>query len=153
MAQKAQALKPILTYPNRTIAQLCLQIDQQSAILARIKAVLPETLANHALHCVLNNNKLLIYTDSANWASQLRFYGKTMLAAIGPASSTPATTIHIKIIDLSTTTKTSPKRMAVIPSFAVSKEIHEQSLITTDPQLKQALDKLSSTFARLQHRE
>ncbi|NOS76123.1 MAG: DUF721 domain-containing protein [Methyloglobulus sp.] len=151
MAQKAQRLKPILAYPNRALAQLYLQINQQLALLKRIKAVLPKELADHTLHCVLNNKKLLVYTDSANWASQLRFHGKTMLNAIEPTTLTPTSTIQIKIINATATTNVKPK--TVIPSKTVAYEIHNQSLITTDPQVKHALDKLSTTLARLAGQE
>jgi hypothetical protein len=150
MAQNAQPLKPILAYPNKTIAQLCLQINQQLAILEHIKAVLPKDLANHALHCVLNNKKLLIYTDSAIWASQLRFYGNTMLTAIESATSAPVSVLQVKVISIPATVTASPKRKPVIPPQKVADEIRNNSLIAADPQLKQALDKLSSTLGRLQ---
>ena len=149
MAQKAPRLKPILAYPNKAIAQLYLQINQQLALLKRIKAVLPKELADHTLHCVLNNKKLLVYTDSANWASQLRFHGKTMLNAIEPAASTTASTIQIKIINATTTATSDAKPRTVIPSKTVAYAIRNQSLISTDPQIKQALDKLSTTLDRL----
>lgn len=150
MAQNAQPLKPILAYPNKTIALLCLQIKQQLNTLEQIKAVLPKDLASHALHCILNNKKLLIYTDSAIWASQLRFYGKTMLTAIETATPAPVSVLQVKVISIPANTTTSPKRRPIIPPQKVADEIRNNSLIATDPQLKQALDKLSSTLGRLQ---
>jgi hypothetical protein len=153
MAQKALRLKPILAYPNKTITHLYLQINQQLALLRRIKAVLPKELADHTLHCVLNNKKLLVYTDSATWASQLRFHGKIMLNAIELAASTPASTIQIKIINATPTATTNAKPRTVIPSKTVAYEIRNQSLLSTDPQIKQALDKLSTTLARLASQE
>lgn len=151
MAQKAQRLKPILAYPNKAIAQLYLQINQQLALLKQIRAILPKELADHTLHCVLNNKKLLVYTDSANWASQLRFHGQTMLNVIESAASTPAFTVQIKIINATATT--TANRRTVIPSKTVAYQIRNQSLISTDPQIKQALDKLSKTLARLSNQE
>jgi Dna[CI] antecedent, DciA len=149
MAQKRPSLKPILSYPNRTIAQLSLQINQQLAILAQIKAVLPKELATHVLHCVTNNNKLIVYTDSANWASQLRFYGKSVIDALEPYASIPATNLQFKIIAVPTPPSIRPKHRTLIPSQAVALEIHNQSLSTTDPQLKAALKNLSSTLEKL----
>lgn len=105
------------------------------------------------MHCVLNNKKLLVYTDSANWASQLRFHDKTMLNAIEFAASTPASTIQIKIINATPTATTNAKPRTVIPSKTVAYEIRNQSLLSTDPQIKQALDKLSTTLARLASQE
>jgi hypothetical protein len=157
MAQNTRPLKAILSYPNKTIALLCLQINQQLAILEHIKAVLPKGLANHALHCVfndkkLNNKKLLIYTDSAIWASQLRFYGKTILTAIESVTSDPVSVLQVKVINVPETANPRKKRIVVIPSQAVADGINNHSLTVTDPQLRQALDNLSSTLARLQSR-
>jgi hypothetical protein len=149
MAQNTRPFKPILGYPSRTIAQLRLQIDQQLAMLEQIRTVLPRGLANHALHCVLNHQKLLVYTDSANWATQLRFFESAMLTALESDSSKPvATMLQVKIINITTTGNL--KRKALIPSQTVAGEIRDQSLVTADPQLKQALAKLSTTLARLQ---
>jgi hypothetical protein len=148
MAQKTRPLKPILSYPNKTVAQLCFQINQQLANLEQIKAVLPKELAKHALHCVINNKKLHVYTESANWAFQLRFYGNAMLEAISSNAATPVTEIQIKINNMPTAL--TPANKAVLPSMDVVHEIHNQGLRTADPELKQALIKLSSTLQKLQ---
>jgi Dna[CI] antecedent, DciA len=157
MAQNVKSLKVALSYPNRTIASLCLQINQQLALLECIKAILPRELASHALHCVLNdkkpdNKKLLIYTDSAIWASQLRFYGKSLLTAVEPVTSGPVSVLQVKVINVPETAITSKKRIVAIPSQTVAEAINNHSLTVTDPELKQALNKLSSTLARLQSR-
>jgi hypothetical protein len=153
MTQKRQTLKPVLAYPNKSIAQLHLQINQQLTILGQIKSVLPTELQVHVLHSVLNGKKLLIYTDSANWATQLRFYGETMLAAFKSNCSTTATVLQVKIINDAATTKVIPKNKPTIPSQRISYEIRKLSLVTADSQLKQALSKLSSTLARLNVRK
>jgi hypothetical protein len=155
MAQNPQPLKAILSYPNKTIALLCLQINQQLTTLQRIKAVLPKELANHALHCVfhdkkLNDKKLLIYTDSAIWASQLRFYGKTILSSIESINPNQISVLQVKVINVPETANIIKKRIAVIPSQTVADEIRNHSSMVTDPQLKEALGKLSLTLARLQ---
>lgn len=149
MAQNAQPLKAILAYRNKTIAQLCLQINQQLGILQRIKAVLPENLASHALHCVFHDKKLLIYTDSAIWASQLRFYGDAMLAAAIESTACHVSVIQVKVINLQEPTDKGKKRTGIIPSQTVADEIRNHSSAVTDPLLKTALVKLSLTLARL----
>ncbi|MEQ1545142.1 DciA family protein [Methyloglobulus sp.] len=157
MAQNAKPLKAVLSYPNKTIALLCLQINQQLAILKHVKAVLPKELANHALHCVfndkkLNNRKLLIYTDSAVWASQLRFYGKTLLTAIESVTSESVSVLQIKVINVPETANTRKKCMTAIPSQAVVDEINSFSHTVTDTKLKHSLEQLSSTLSRLHNR-
>lgn len=153
VTKKIPPLKPILAYPNKAIDRLCLQINQQSAILGRIRAVLPNDLAGHALHCVLNDKKLVVYTDSANWATQLRFYGATILAEIGAATSKLVPEIQVKILHARGIAAIPSNRGVLIPSQHVRDEIRSQSLAATDPRLKQALNKLCSTLDRLQPRK
>jgi hypothetical protein len=154
MVQNAKPLKSVLSYPNKTITLLCLQINQQLAILEHVKAVLPKELACHALHCVFNdknpnNRKLLIYTNSAVWASQLRFYGKTILTAIESVTLEPVSVLQVKVMNVPEAANTGNKGIAAIPSQTVADEILNHSLMATDQQLKQALGRLSSTLARL----
>lgn len=157
MTHHTKPIKTVLSYPNKTIALLRLQIKQQLALLEHVKKVLPKELASHALHCVFHdktpdNKKLLVYTDSATWASQLRFYGKAMLTSIEPVAPTPISVIQVKIISAAETANTPKKRIAVIPSQTAAEDINNLSCTVTDPQLKQALDKLSSTLIRLHSR-
>jgi hypothetical protein len=150
VTQKSKSFKPIIAYPNRIIAQLYQQMNRQLAILGKVKAALPTELAVHALHCVVSGHKLLVYTDSAVWASQLRFYGTTLLAAFESDPSVLVSEIHFKINNVATTSKANPISKTIIPPATVAIEIRNLSLAATDPQLEQALAKLSATLTRLQ---
>jgi hypothetical protein len=125
------------------------QIEQQQRILQRIQAVLPGALAKQARHCIIRDKKLLIYTDSAAWASQLRFYNSAMLAAIAPLARTPVKIVQIKIIAGQTGLILGAKRKANLPSAEKIEVIRSHSLTVSDNQLKQALLKLSTTMERL----
>jgi hypothetical protein len=125
------------------------QIEQQKRILQRIQAVLPEALAKKARHCLIREKKLLIYTDSAIWASQLRFYNSAILAAIVPLTRTPVEILQIKIIAGQTGLIQGPKRKAKLPSLDKIENIRNHSLTVSDNQLGLALLKLSTTLERL----
>jgi len=125
-------------------------MNQQLAILEKVRAVLPKELAGHALHCVVRNHKLLVYTDSASWASQLRFYGATLLAAFESDPCVLVSEIQFKINNISTTSEAASISKTIIPPKTAAIEIRKLSLTATDPQLKQALEKLRSTLLRLQ---
>jgi len=125
------------------------QIEQQHRILQRIQAVLPEALAKQVRHCLIRDKKLLIYTDSAAWASQLRFYHSAILAAIVPLTRTPVEIMQIKIIAGQTGLNLGPKRKAKIPSVEKIEVIRNHSLTVSDNQLRLALLKLSTTLERL----
>jgi hypothetical protein len=125
------------------------QIEQQQLILQRIQAVLPEALAKQTRHCLIRDKKLLIYTDSSAWASQLRFYNSVILAAIAPLTRTPVEVMQIKIIAGQTGLIPGPKRQAKIPSVEKIEFIRNDSLSVSDNQLRLALLKLSTTLERL----
>ena len=128
------------------------QIEQQQRILKRIQAVLPEALAKQTRHCLIKDKKLLIYTDSAAWASQLRFYNSAILAAIVPLTRTPVEILQIKIIAGQTGFIRGPKREAKIPSAEKIVSIRNDSLTVSDNQLRTALLKLSTTLEKLSGR-
>jgi hypothetical protein len=149
MSTKPTSFKAALSFQNRTIAQFYTRIDQQKQLLQRIHCVLPVAIAHHALHCVINKKKLLVYTDTAAWASQLRFYNSAILAAIAPVTGESITIMQIKIM-VDTVPATSPGgRTPIIPSAERIKLIHNHSLTVSDQQLKLALLRLTATLAKL----
>lgn len=149
MAKKHTPFKAALSYPNRTIAYFYSQIEQQKLVLQRIHEVLPAVIAKHALHCVINGKKLLIYTDTAAWASQLRFYNSAILAAIATVTRESVTLMQIKVRTETSPATSKPARKPIIPTAEKIALIHEQSLTVSDEQLKQSLLKLSATLKKL----
>jgi hypothetical protein len=149
MAKKHTPFKAALSFPNRTIAYFYSRIEQQKQVLHRIHEVLPTVIAKHAIHCVINEKKLLLYTDTAAWASQLRFYNSAILAAIAPVTRESVSIMQIKVRAESLSVLAKPERKPIIPSADKIALIHEQSLIVSDEQLKQSLLKLSATLKKL----
>ena len=149
MPQKPPSFKMSLSFKNRTMAYFYSQIEQQQRILQCIRSVLPETLAKQVRHCLIRDKKLLVYTDSAAWASQLRFYNSTMLAAIAPLTRAPVEVMQIKIMAGQTGLILGPKRKAKIPSTEKIEDIRNHSLTVSDNQLRLALLRLSTTLERL----
>ncbi len=142
-------LKQIIFRNSATTAQLCQKISQQLAMLEQVRSALPTHLASHTLHCVLISDKLTIYTDSANWASQLRFHGIAIQEKIDVVLPVPVKSIQIKVINAPNFKATTPNRKVTLPSQIVINEIHNQSRLTTDEHLKQAFIKLGNTLERL----
>jgi hypothetical protein len=134
------------------MAYICSQLEQQQRVLHRIQGVLPEALAKQTRHCLIRDKKLLIYTDSAAWASQLRFYNSAILAAIVPLTRTPVEIMQIKIIAGHTGLVLGSKRKAKIPSVEKIEIIRNHSLTVSDNQLRLALLKLSTTLERLSNK-
>jgi hypothetical protein len=149
MPPKSPSFKTSLTFQNRTLAYFYSQIEQQKRVLQRVQAVLPESLAKQVRYCLIKEKKLLLYTDSAAWASQLRFYSSAILAAIAPLTRTSLELMLVKIIAEQTGLVIRPLRKANIPSEEKIALIRNNGLTITDDQLKLALLKLSATLERL----
>jgi len=149
MAKKPTSFKAALSFPNRTMAHLYSQIEQQKQVLRRIHDILPAACAKHALHCVINGKKLLVYTDTAAWASQLRFYNSAILAAIAPLTRESVSIMQIKVRVETLSATSLPGRTPIIPSAEKIAFIHNHSLTVSDEQLKLALLRLSTTLEKL----
>ncbi|UOA07243.1 DUF721 domain-containing protein [Methylobacter sp. S3L5C] len=149
MPQKPSPFKRSLSFQNRTIAFFYTQIEQQQRILQRIRTVLPEVLAKQVRHSLIRDKKLLIYTDSAAWASQLRFYKSVILASTATLTRAPAEILQIKIISGQTGLFLGTERKAKIPSIDKIEVIRNHGLTVSDNQLRSALLRLSTTLERL----
>ena len=150
MKKESTSFKVALLFPNRTIANFYSQIEQQKQILQCIHEVLPVAIAQHVLHCVINGRKLLVYTDTAAWASQLRFYNSAILAAIAPVTRASISIMQIKVrLETLPTTLSIPGRRPIIPSAEKIAFIQTFGLTVADEQLQRSLLKLGATLEKL----
>ena len=144
---KINSFKTVDTYNNRILANYQQKIKQQDYLLNSVKAILPQPLTNHVLYCVVSVEKLLIYTDSAAWSSQLRFYQQSILNAVINTNSVSIQTVKIKII----TPNNSPKEKfkQSIPSKSNIQLLRHCGESINDKRLKHALLNLSQTLTKL----
>jgi hypothetical protein len=150
MPSKPSPFKKVsLTTQNRTMAYYYSQIAQQQQLLTRVKAVLPYSIACQIRYCLIKEKKLLLYTDSATWASQIRFYNKAILLAIASLCKTPPETIQVKVLIQTIGGSLGSIRKANLPSNDKIALIRHDSLAIPDLQLREALLKLSTTLDRL----
>ena len=91
------SFKPALEFHSQTIDKLVTQVEQQKDLLSIVKNVLPENLAEHALHCVIHDTTLFVYTDAAIWSSQLRFYQNEILTVISPIIQNSIKSVQIRL--------------------------------------------------------
>lgn len=148
MTIKKPSYKPFLLFQNQRIIYLHGQIAQQKQVLQTVQTLLPKQLAEQVDHCVLREQKLLVYTHSAVWASQLRFYHHEMLAAARLCTQLPITMVQVKIIS-QFIAKTRYLRKAQLPSAERIEQFQKDSTYVTDENLRSALLSLGETLARL----
>ncbi|MGZ8094828.1 MAG: DciA family protein [Methylosarcina sp.] len=118
-------------------------------MLQLIREVLPDPLAQHVLHCVKNDKKLLVYTDSAAWASQLRFYKSPILTVLAATNGQAAENLQVRIFTEEVSPEKEGLKKANTPSVENIALIHNHGETIDDEELKQSLRKLSATLARL----
>jgi len=138
---------PALGYEGNVLAGYKYQIEIQNALLKTIKSTLPETLSNHALYCVVSGKKISLYTDSAVWSSQLRFYHQTILRSLMDKNRGVYEILQIKIIPK--IVEYEQKNTLTLPSAENINFILNQAESQTDEKLKTALLKLGTTFKKL----
>ncbi|GEM_PF-466495 len=117
-------------------------------LLQRIQAGLPQNLSDHCIACVLRLDGLLvIYTNSAAWASQLRFYQSTILSEA--ASVGPVTRIKIRIWHPPANTSARPKSDFVrVPDERVLNQLLLEAQCNQDEDIRQALVGLVKAMRR-----
>ncbi len=143
---KNNFFKSALSYQGKTLDYYRFQQEVQNELLLIIKSSLPEHLASHALYCVATENKILLYTDSANWSSQLRFYHSQMLQKLSTLRQGRFQVLQIKIIPETVERKEKPIK---IPSKENISFILRQANSQPDKVLKTALLKLAGTLNKL----
>ena len=143
------SFKVSMSFQNRTIQYFYSQIEQHQRLLDVIKKSLPNALAKQTRHCLIKDEKLIIYTNSATWGSQLRFYKEKILTSIIGLTKSPVETIQIKVITYHTGLALTNVRKAKLPSIENIEVIRNNGQTISDNQLKRALLNLSKTLTRL----
>lgn len=149
MSSEKITYKTPLAFQNQVTGYLHGQIAQQKKILQAVQSLLPESLAKQVCHCLIKDQKLLIYTDSAVWASQLRFYNPMILDAITTLTKEIVSSVQLRITTQPLDLVTKSERKARLPSPEKIAELKSASFDMPDESLRLAFLKLSATLERL----
>lgn len=144
--------KPVLAYPNRASAYFLGRIAIQKKILAQVHAVLPEKLADRVPACVVAKRKLLIYTESAAWASKIRFYSRAIQNAVNDKTDASIDMIQIRLLMPLQTASSSQQKPVRIPSAKIIDALQHSAADRPLDRLSDALLNLGTTLKRLSGR-
>jgi hypothetical protein len=140
--------KSALEFDGKVLATYKYKIEIQKRLLETIKSALPKNLSHHALYCVVSEKKVSLYTDSAVWSSQLRFYHKTILRALIDSKQGRFELLQIKVIP-----KTMEQALGSTPKLPSAENIsfifNQANDQKNNDVLKTALLKLATTFKKL----
>ena len=133
--------------PGQLLRQYQATIRQQQQLLHLVQSVLPDELAKQVQHCVLSGRKVILYTHSASWSSQLRFYHLTILKKVVDSGWPYVQLLQIKIIPEKKAT--TPAKILNLPSADTIEQLRQLSNSQSNNKLGSALSRLSSTLEKL----
>ncbi|MFM8341975.1 MAG: DciA family protein [Methylomonas sp.] len=121
-------------------------IAEQNKLLAIVKTALPDEIAKSVVHCVKSKQRLLLYTESASWASQIRFFHQAILNKLAETEYKNIQGLQVKIQPKIFEQKVG--RVLPMPSANNIRMIKEQVNNQEQDELNQALLRLSNTLEK-----
>lgn len=95
---KKPAFRSASDFQVKVLSQCLAKIADQQHLLRRVQSVLPPNIAEHAIHCVVSGSRLIVYTLSSAWASQIRFFHEVILNNIQASGQGKIDKVQIKIL-------------------------------------------------------
>lgn len=144
MAINRYKFKKTLAYNNRAMANIRSKIESNQRLLTLIRSDLPANLAPYIVGCTLKNDRLFIYTESATWATKLRFHANNILQNFNRSQQLAISRVVVRITTSETQykeRKRQPKKPASISIAAIQSSAHG-----TNGDLQKALLKLTKTL-------
>jgi hypothetical protein len=133
-----------------TVQAIRTQIQKHRQMLDLAKKALPGFLAVHCVDCVIKPDRLIIYVDSAAWASQIRFYVPSVLSRLEQSTGYRFKDLQIRNF-VSTVGESFGRPRRVPPPNFVAELIKNSALSTSSGEIKDALLRLSATIGALRN--
>jgi hypothetical protein len=121
------------------------EINAQRALLTQVRQLLPEDLASHCVAARLRDQHLVLHADSPVWATRLRYLAPGIM---GPMQADHPSLRGVKIKLLLTRPAPDPRRRVARRSDVAAAIIHDTAQDTKQPQLRDALRRLSRALKR-----
>ena len=88
-------LKDLLA--GNDLSQLVRRAREAGELDARVRALLPDELASHVTGAALNEDTVVILTDSAAWASRIRFHAPELVKRLAPRYDGAINRVRVKV--------------------------------------------------------
>jgi len=143
---KNAMFRSAIDFDSGSLALYMEKIAEQNQLLRVVRVVLPPSIAEHADYCVTSGARLMIYTESAVWASQIRFYQDAILNKLHELGQQKVTRVQVKILLRPDDAKKA--RTARLPSAETVQSMLGSVDEKSDDVLDQALANLAKTLNR-----
>lgn len=145
---KKSAFKPALSYGPVHLTHYMAVMEQQRQLLDLVRSAVPQELALHIVHTLLSDLRLVVYTHSANWASQIRFYDELILNKLQASGQQKIRKLQVKL--LMNETIQDSARHACLPSAETIDNLFGNLAQNRDDELAQALSRLGHILKKKQ---
>lgn len=140
--------KPPQAYSNLATTALAAQLRKHQELLEVVRATVPAALAERVIACVLSGRKLLVYSDSAHWASQLRFFNSAILSAVNATTDTAVDVVVMRIQPPAEVIRTAAPKKRLPPAEYID-TLNSTARAVSDDSLRQALERLGATLKKI----
>ena len=136
--------KRSLSYDNRILATILANVEKNRHLLTLTQSCLPDTISTHIIGSVIEQTKLIVYVESAVWATKLRFHGKSLLRKINKFNLPVIDKVIVRI----TTELRGDNARHRLPNSPASTSITaiQHSAQGTEGELQKSLFRLSETL-------
>jgi hypothetical protein len=146
MASNKPAFKSALAYGTGHMALCLARIAEQAQLLKLVRSALPTEIAQQATHCVISGNKLIVYTQTAGFAAQIRFYQQSILNKLRESGQRNLDKCQLKLLFAEGLTKTRPAK--ALPSDEIVQTLIREAGNATEDALSASLLKLGKTLQK-----
>jgi hypothetical protein len=130
------------------LASIHAQLEGQERLLRAVRQGLPDFLRGHCPHCVAKDDRLVLYVDSPAFASQVRFFGPSLLAHLEQATGQRFRDIQIRNL-LPAAPRPGAKRPITPPAPGITEMLRATADNSSSGEIRDALVRLSQTLDRL----
>ncbi|MEE9354597.1 MAG: DciA family protein [Methylococcaceae bacterium] len=152
MSNNSRLIKTILTESSNKADWYLEKIKQHQTLLMVCRSALPFEMKEQLTACVLKNSTLILYTDSASWATKLRFYQDSILQALATEGFSYVVLTKFRILpqaeDLQKNIRI-PKQ----PSTETLERMEAEAKHNGNPQIKASLLALVHSIKRFRRNE
>ena len=143
---KKTVFQSAVDFKGGSLAMCLEKIAEHRELLHIVRAAIPPRIAEHANYCMPSGSLLLVYTDSAVWASQIRFFNVAILNKLQESGQQKITQVRVKV--LAPVAEQMPRRAVQLPSQATVGAMLAQVDETTADVLGAALSRLAKALQK-----
>jgi hypothetical protein len=148
MKKNIPSVTQVMKAKHSTLSNLLQRLKNHADLLKLAKQSLPSPLSENCIGCCYKQSTLILYSRSAIWISQLRFYKTSLLETI--QEEVPQFAISNVIFRVLVTpdgvTAEQPAHQPIKPSRQAIEEIASSASYVSDKQLRLSLEKLAQTL-------